>query len=399
VKRLALIALVGTLGALSAFAALHSMRSTLRYWQQARQVSRLGNDAFGAYAPEATLIVPCCGDEEDLEANLEALVSQEYPQLRVRFVVEGAEDAALPAIARVRGRHPGRSEVIVAGPADGQGQKVHNLLVALEAGPVTDVLAFADSDGRPDGGWLRRLVAGLARPDVGVASSYRFYRPVPASVATLLRSAWNLSVLSFLGDHERNFAWGGAMALRSDVFERARVREAWRGALSDDYALTHAVRRIGLRVLFVPGCLVGSEGAIGLRAFLGWSARQIAITRVYWPALFRLAAVANLPSAAFLVLAPIVGGALPLALLGFVLALGATSGGLRARALATLVPRWREDVDRFLWAFALMAPLSSLVTAWGILRALASRRIEWRGKVYEMRGPDDTVILEAGRPL
>jgi ceramide glucosyltransferase len=395
----ALATLVVLLGVLSALATLHSLRSSLRYWREARRAAPGGSDAPAPEPPEATLVVPCCGEEEGLEANLEALVTQDYPRLKVRFVVESAEDGALPAIARVRQRHPGRSEVVLAGPAQDQGQKVHNLLAALDAAAATEVLAFADSDGRPDGGWLRRLVAELARPDVGVASSFRFYRPVPATFATLLRSAWNLSVLSILGDHDRNFAWGGGMALRGDVFERARVREAWQGALSDDYALTHAVRRIGLRVAFVPAGLVGSEGGIGLRAFFAWSSRQIGITRVYWPALFRLAAAANLPSAAFLVLAPVAGGAPSLALLGFVLALGAASGGIRARALATLAPRWRSDLDRFLWPLALLAPLSSLVTSWGILRALASRRIEWRGKVYEMRGPDETVILDGGRPL
>jgi ceramide glucosyltransferase len=395
----ALTALTVGLGVLSALATLHSLRSSVRYWREARETSPEGSAAPTPDPPEATLIVPCCGEEEGLEANLEALLTQDYPRLRIRFVLESAEDGALPAVARVRERHPGRSEVVLAGPAQGQGQKVHNLLAALDAGPATDVLAFADSDGRPDRGWLHRLVTELARPDVGVASSFRFYRPAPATFATLLRSVWNLSVLSVLGDHDRNFAWGGGMALRREVFERARVRDAWRGVLSDDYALTHAVRGVGLRVAFVPGGLVGSEGTIGLRTFLAWSSRQIGITRVYWPALFRLAAVANLPSAAFLVLAPLVGGALPLALLGFVLALGATSGGLRARALATLVPRWRGDLDRFLWAFALLAPLSSLVTAWGILRALASRRIEWRGKVYEMRSPRETVIMRGPRSL
>ena len=57
-----------------------------------------------------------------------------------------------------------------------------------------------------------------------------------------------------------------------------------------------------------------------------------------------------------------------------------------------LAPRWRGDVRRFVWAYLLMAPLSGLVTTHGILRALASRRIEWRGTLYEMRSPNETVV-------
>jgi hypothetical protein len=67
----ALTAIAVPLGALSALATLHSVRSSLQYWLTARQASRRGNDAPEPYAPEATLIVPCCGEEEGLDENLE----------------------------------------------------------------------------------------------------------------------------------------------------------------------------------------------------------------------------------------------------------------------------------------------------------------------------------------
>jgi cellulose synthase/poly-beta-1,6-N-acetylglucosamine synthase-like glycosyltransferase len=381
------------LGVVSLVAALQSLRGSAQYRGYAQRSRERGSDVPDSDLPSVTLVVPCCGDEDGLEENLEAVLGQDYPALEVRFAVEDEDDAALPAIETVRARHPGRSEVVLAGPGNGRGQKVHNLLAALAARPVAEVIAFADSDGRPEPGWLRRLVAELDEAGVGVASSYRFYRPEPAGFGTLLRSVWNLSVLALLGDHDRNFAWGGSMALRRDVFERARVREAWRGALSDDYAVTHAVRGAGLRVAFVPDCLVGSEGPIGTAATLRWAARQISITRVYWPMLFGLAVVSSGSATAFLVLAPLAGGILPLSLLAAVLALGCASGGVRAVALARLAPRWRDDVRRFLWAYVLLAPLAGLVTFYGVARALLSRRIEWRGTLYEMRSPHETVVL------
>jgi ceramide glucosyltransferase len=380
-------------GVVSAGAALSSLLGSLRHLGYAGRVSRTRPSAPRGTRPDVTLIVPCCGDEEGLESNLEALLGQAYERFHVRFVVRGKDDVAVPAIERARGRYPGRSELIVAGSGRDQGQKVHNLLAALDAGPLAEVLVFADSDGRPGPGWLERLVDELETPDVGVASSYRFYRPVPAGFAPLLRSVWNLSVLGLLGDHGRNFAWGGSMAMRRSIFYRARVREAWKGALSDDYALTHAVRRAGLRVAFVPEALVGSEGAVGLGSVLSWVARQISITRVYWPALFWLAAASSLCSAAFLVLAPLVGGTLPLSLLIAILGMGGAAGGLRAVALSRLAPCWRPEVHRLLWAYVLLAPLAGLLTAFGILRALASRRIEWRGTRYEMRSPNETLVL------
>lgn len=385
--------LAAGLGVVSLVGAVSSLRGALGCLRQARLARSPAARGTGGERPEALLIVPCCGDEDGLRGNLEALLSQHYAPYRTRFVVARPDDAAVPVIEEALARFPGRAELVVAGLSTRRGQKVHGLLAALDEGALPEVLVFADSDGRVEPGWLEALTGALARPGTGVASSYRFYRPVPPCAATLLRSVWNLSVMALLGDHDRNFAWGGSMAIRREVFVSARVREAWLGALSDDYALTHAVRRAGLRVSFVPEALVGSEGAVSIRAVLAWTARQIGITRVYWPALFRLAAASSLSYAALLVLAPLAFSALPLALLGASLALGVTAGALRALALGELAPQWREELGPWLWAYALMAPLAGLVTALGVLRALRSRRIEWRGIRYEMRSPHETLVL------
>lgn len=386
------------LGAVSALAAVNSLVGALRYLRYAEEAGASAPVVAGPL-PAVTLVVPCCGAEEGLKENLEAVLLQDHPDLEVRFVVGGADDSAIPVIDRLLDRHPGRGRRVTAGTTRSHGQKVHNLLAALDAGPLAEVLVFADSDGRPEPGWLGRLVTALEGPRVGVASSYRFYRPAPHTFPVLLRSVWNLSVLALLGDHERNFAWGGSMAIRRTVFDEADVRGAWQGALSDDYAITHAVRRAGLKVAFVPGCVVGSEGRVGFVPMLTWVARQISITRVYWPLLFWLAAATNLSATAFLVLAPVAGGAVSLSLLAAVLLMGCASGGLRARALARLAPQWRGEVNRHLWAYTLMAPLSGLVTAYGVVSALLSRRIEWRGIRYEMRSPNETVVLGRSGPI
>jgi ceramide glucosyltransferase len=345
--------------------------------------------------PTTTLFVPCCGDEEGLDRNLEALLAQDYPDLRLRFIVENQSDTAVPVIVSLLDRFGDKGELILAGRASGRGQKVHNLLVALDDAPASEVWAFADSDGRPDPGWLRRLVQPLGGPKVGVASTYRFYVPIPANFTTRLRSVWNASVLSLLGDGDHNFAWGGGMAIRREVFDRIGVRTAWKGSLSDDYALTHAVREAGLRVEFVPDCLVASYGDVGLRELLSWTTRQIKITRVYWPALFRIAAANHLVHVGFLVLggaAALAGSSMATLLLGTVLALSFANGAIRAKTLKRLTPGFRDTLARHFTSYALMTPLASFVTAQAVVRALISRRIEWRGKTYVMRSRHETIV-------
>jgi cellulose synthase/poly-beta-1,6-N-acetylglucosamine synthase-like glycosyltransferase len=371
---------------------LFSLRSALFYRAYARRRATGGGVPKAPSPPSQTLlIVPCCGLEAGLEENLEAYFAQDHPHFSIRFVVESASDDAVSTIEHVLERHPEKGDLIFAGPARGRSQKVQNLLAALEGRPPADVLVFADSDGRPHGDWLRLLVAPLERAEVGVASSYRFYLPEPASFATLLRSVWNAAILTVLGDHDHNFAWGGAMAIRADTFERIDVAEAWRGALSDDYALTHAVRRSGLKVEFVPACLVGTRGEVGVCELVSWCARQITITRVYWPALFAVAAATHLLYGALLALALSRGD---FALVGIVLLPGLIGGGLRALAVGELAPQWRTTIWRYLWAYVVMVPLAGLLTLAGVLRALWSRRIAWRGKIYEMRSRTETRLIE-----
>jgi cellulose synthase/poly-beta-1,6-N-acetylglucosamine synthase-like glycosyltransferase len=374
---------------------LLSIRAALRFREYARRAGA-GPGTEAGHRP-VTLVVPCCGAEAGLEENLLALLGQDYPAYSVRFAVESAEDGAMPVLERLLSRHPENSSLVIAGSARGRSQKVQNLLAALESSPPAELLAFADSDGRPDRGWLSRLIAPLERETVGVASSYRFYIAEPGTFTTLLRSVWNAAALTMLGDHAHNFAWGGAMAIRRQTFERIGVRAAWQGALSDDLALTRAVRRAGLRVEFVPTCLVASRGEVGLGELVSWCGRQMAITRVYWPALFRVAAATHVIYGAFLALALYERAFL---LLLFVLAPGILGGGLRAAAISELAPSWREAIARHRWAYFLLVPAAGILTLVALGRALWSRRIEWRGKIYEMRSPTETANLgDAITPL
>ena len=108
-----------------------------------------------------------------------------------------------------------------------------------------------------------------------------------------MRSAWNASSVSILGDHERNFAWGGSTAIYRETFVRLKVLDAWRGSVSDDYAITRAAQAANTRIIFVPECLIPSYGECTMPELLEFTTRQIIITRVYHPRLWRLGFVGH----------------------------------------------------------------------------------------------------------
>ena len=90
------------------------------------------------------------------------------------------------------------------------------------------------------------------------------------------------------------FGWGGALACSRQVFDHCEGRESWKGSLSDDYSLSATVRAHGYKIRFVPRALSLSHGSCSLPQLLRWSTRQMAITRVYHPNLWRVTLLSQL---------------------------------------------------------------------------------------------------------
>ena len=387
---------------------LLSLRGGFRYLSHfRRELARTPAD----YAPRATVVVPCRGLEQGFDENLATLFRQDYPEYEIVFAADSPDDPALEAAGDVAARMtPGspavrRVRAVVAGRASGRGQKVHNLIAAVRAAdPSSEVLVFVDTDARPSPDWLRSLVAPLADERVGAATGYRWFVPAGGGLASHLRSVWNASIASALGgDGQRNFCWGGSTAIRRATFDRLDVPGEWRGALSDDFALTRAARRAGLAIKFVPRCLTVSHGDCAAAELFEFTTRQLKITRVYAPHLWRVVLVSNLLFTAVffgglaLLMARAAAGlsfALSLVLLIAIFVAGSLKAALRLRAVSlALAPGGEAPRARDWLAHLALWPLTSALFAWNALAAAASRRITWRGITYELKSPDETVII------
>jgi len=252
------------------------------------------------YMPFASVCVPCRGMDQGLRLNLLALFRQHYPAYELIFVSDRVDDPALEVARQLtrelEGETVARARFVVAGKAFDSGQKVHNLLAALsEVAASSEVFVFVDTDARPRADWLRALVAPLADEGVGAATGYRWFLPALGGLASQMRSVWNASIASALGANVRsNFCWGGSTAVRAETFERLKMRERWRGTVSDDYALTNALQAAGLPIRFVPSCLTASVEDCTFPELFEFTTRQLKITRVYAPRLWAFVLVSNL---------------------------------------------------------------------------------------------------------
>src|SRR5439155_16765406 len=120
------------------------------------------------------------------------VLAQTYPAVRFVFVVESADDPACGELSEIG------AAVLVAGIATIRGQKVHNLIHAVEhASGDAEVFVFCDADARFPRHWISDLIAPLEDETVAVSSGYRWYM-ASGSMPALLRSIWNASVVTAL---------------------------------------------------------------------------------------------------------------------------------------------------------------------------------------------------------
>jgi cellulose synthase/poly-beta-1,6-N-acetylglucosamine synthase-like glycosyltransferase len=309
--------------------------------------------------PPATVIVPVKGDDHDLGRNLAALASLDYPDYELIVAAQRASDIP-PGVL------PGGARVVLAGPGDARtSEKILNLLAAARmARRSSEVFAFADSDGCVPRGWLKALVAPLEQPGVGASTSYRWYEPERADLWSLLRAVWNGAIAGSLSAQDNAFAWGGAMAIRRDIFETLGIAGLWKGEVSDDYVLSRAVRASGLRIVYTPEATVISADRIGARDLLRWTSRQLTITRVYAPRLWWIAFGAHFIYCAGMV--------------------ASVAAGIWWALALQLAPGMWKAARRGGWKHAILAPAATWLWMGSLLASWRARAIEWRGRRYEL---------------
>jgi len=387
-KRMWLFAIVVAPAVLLAIFSWRGEREKFRYYRE-----RLADQSQDTFLPQVSLIVPIKGHDTGLPENLASLAGLDYPDYELIIAARAPgdiPDGVVPPRARV---------VFSGGQPAGAAEKLQNLLAAVRASrPRTEVLAFADSDGRVSQGWLRALVAPLAEAEVGASTGYRVYLPEIPDFWSSLRSAWNAVIFGTFGPGKIEFVWGGAMAVRKDLFSRLGVEALWAGTASDDYVLTEAVRAAKLELRFAPGALVVSDDRIAAWELLRWIQRQMVITRVYAPRLWALSFFATLMYCTGMVACLVTlgyGHWMAGAILAFLLAAGMLKGTARKNLAAMALPESRPWLQRHGWAFTWLVPLATWTWLYGHLVSACTNVIEWRGYRYRL---SRTAIFNVSSP-
>lgn len=358
----------------------------------------------GFYAPRVAVLCPCKGIEPVLERNLTSLTEFERQTYEIFFILASDQDPARSIINRIAKNSRVKAHVVIAGNPVNCGEKVNNLRVAVEQLPEEfEVLAFADSDGRPGRFWLHRLVAPLGNPAIGATTTMRWFLPNRPNFPAALLAAWNAPIVTMLGGGQaKNFCWGGGTAIRRSTFEQSGVLDEWKTSVSDDYSLTRALERVGRPIVFLPECLTLSYVETDFEGLWEFTNRQILITRVYAQRIWRSAALTHVLYCLTILLGTILimqnvlaqRPAFHIAMLTFLpLLLSLIRSLLRLVGVTEALPAARSQIIGQAWIYLLLMLFVPFLYVANFVNSLVTRRIKWRGLAYELVSPQQTRVL------
>jgi ceramide glucosyltransferase len=249
--------------------------------------------------PSISVIRPVKGRDVGAETNLEAALDTGYPgEVETIFVFDDEQDAGYPVASEIVRRHrelgrPGRARVVVAGtPPDGVTGKLNAMMVGekLASG---ELIAFGDSDTRPDRDVLRVLVEELVlTPGAGDT-----FAPVvvdsPAQAAgdvgyAMLINAWyGPSVaLASRPSGEVPFIMGQLMVCKREALSAVGGVGCARGRLVDDMAIGTCIAGAGYRNIMIKHPLHIATGGMTLVGFAKLFRRWLMFSRNGLPRTF-----------------------------------------------------------------------------------------------------------------
>jgi ceramide glucosyltransferase len=358
-----------------------SLFATIRFFR--------GRESSEAPLPPVTIMVPLHGADFKAYENYALLCRQEYPEYQIVFGVLDNADSSIPLIERLQTSFPEVDiELVICGETIGENLKVSNLQNMLSR-VKHETIVILDSDIRVTPTYLRRVVTPLNNQRVGLVTCLYRAAEAPDFAARLeaigLTAEFMPGVLSAWLLEGVRFALGSTMATTRSRLESIGGFYALANYLADDFMLGNLIAREGYEVR-LSDCVVETMlPPVGFAAVVRHQTRWARSTRMSRPMGY---------------LGLILTQGTALAVLNLV-ASGASIMSIRI-ICATLIVRtsvgWLIGVhylrDRILGRNLWLLPVRDLFGLGIWILGLFGRRVEWRGRLFEIVG--DGKIVQVG---
>jgi len=341
---------------------------------------RSAKAATGGHTPGVSILKPLKGTDPEMYDSFRSHCLLDYPEYEIIFGVSDSQDPALELVSRLCTEFPSRAiRSIVCTETLGTNTKVSNLAQMVREARH-EYLIVNDSDIRVEPHYLRRVIAPLSDPQVGLVTC--LYRGIPNETLGSKLESLGIStdfcpgVLVARQLEGVNFGLGSTLAFRRGDLQAIGGFESLADYLADDYQIGRQIADKGLRVelpdvvveTFLPRYSMSEFFSHQLR----W-ARTIRDSR-FW---------------GYVGLGMTFG--VPWSLLTLIAARGAEwAWGLLA---ATLVARFAVAMcvgrsvlkDRFVSKALLLVPVRDVIALAVWVLSFAGHTVEWRGKSFRLK--------------
>ncbi len=352
--------------------------------------------------PSVSIIRPVRGLDVGAEANLIAALDLEYPgEVETLLVFDDASDPAYPVLERIaRERRALKHEkvrLLVAGPPPANRTGKLNAMMVGLAAARGELIAFNDSDTRPQKSLLRALVDSLlATPGAADAFAPALVAEAPRTAGdvgyAMMMNAWyGPAALRFA---QRNnglpFIMGQFMVWRREALDAIGGLGSVEGQLVDDMALGRCAAAVGYRNILIDEPLHIFTGGMGPREFWHLAGRWLVFSRngLPWRFVWEQSLRGVTIWTAIICLIAAIFTSSPLALALSAAALVVASAGqfdFHTRFGGAPIPR------RYFWVPVGLVVLTPFV----LLVSVVRRRVDWRGRSYALALKADLTGREA----
>lgn len=199
--------------------------------------------------PPISILKPIRGLDPGFREAIRSHAAQDYPEFEILFGVARPDDPALAEIEDLRREFPHRAIRAVPSATEAPNGKV-GVLIDLAREARHDVLLVNDSDIGVPPDYLRRVVAPLEDPRIGVVTClYRAAASTRPGIWEALGIATDFApgvvMAPWVG--VKNSGLGATLVFHAADLERAGGFEAIADSLADDNELAARIARLGFR--------------------------------------------------------------------------------------------------------------------------------------------------------
>ena len=220
----------------------------------ARSFRRDSRRVWPTFTPPVSILKPLRGTDPDIYESFRSHCIQDYPDYEIIFGVHALDDPVVDLVKQLQREFPERPiRLVICSDVLGTNGKVSSLIQML-AVARHPYLLINDSDIRVPQDYLRRVIAPLESPDIGMVTC--LYRGQPSETLGSKLESIGISTEFHAGvlaarqlEGDIRFALGSTLAMSRVALRAIGGLEPLVDYLADDYELGFRIASAGFRVI------------------------------------------------------------------------------------------------------------------------------------------------------